>query len=565
MRASAQTKGMRVHAVAGTHTVLLGMDLAKPKGCLGFAVRRIDRTEDEAYWLRGMKTFPSVVPDPIPGSDWSTRDHPIQGFQWGDYTAKPGYDYTYEVSAMGGTPAALTVLKTVSVDVRTELEDDGVHGVWFNRGVAGSQAYAKRFAGYQPSRPGQETDPAMVWLSRGLGEAFASFCAEAKGKKFALRGAFYEFTWESGLSALSDAVQRKADVQLVVHGRRKGADDTTAANAKEAAARAGLDPVITWHDAKNTSALMHNKFLVLLKNGKPLAVWTGSTNLTQGAIYGHSNVGHLIRDPLVAAEFLAEWERLKAGRTTAELRAVHHTENPVRDTVPAPKAADAVLSPRPSGEGALEWYARLFDSAKVSAHITGAFGLNIVFRDTLAQDKDVVRTVLLDKPSVGKDAIPKSDPDVRVSTGAHLSSGPLEQWAAEKLTGFNTHVKYVHTKIILIDPLTPDPTVLTGSANYSVASTNSNEENTIVLRGGGKGPASTPAAVLRVADIYLTEYHRIFMHFVFRAWAQGHKAGTRATDGVGELVESDAWTASYYRAGSWQGRQRRVFSGQPPA
>ena len=95
-----------MQAVAGTHTVLLGFSLDDPAGCLGFAIHRTDHTEGEARWLRGMKTFGSVVPDPPPGSDWPTNTHPVQGFQWGDYSAKPGHQYTYAVSALGGTAPA---------------------------------------------------------------------------------------------------------------------------------------------------------------------------------------------------------------------------------------------------------------------------------------------------------------------------------------------------------------------------------------------------------------------------------------------------------------------------
>ncbi|HEX2705576.1 MAG TPA: hypothetical protein VHM65_07450, partial [Candidatus Lustribacter sp.] len=180
MRATATRNGLRVHAIAGTHTVLLGLDLADPAGCLGFAIHRTDHTEDEAYWLRGMKTFASLVPHPPPGTDYSTAEHPVQGFQWGDYTAKPEHDYTYRVSAMGGAPGALVPTRTVSVRVRTEATDDGVHGVHFNRGVAGSQAFARAFPNGVPADP-DESSPAMAWLSRGLGEAFRSFVAEAAG------------------------------------------------------------------------------------------------------------------------------------------------------------------------------------------------------------------------------------------------------------------------------------------------------------------------------------------------------------------------------------------------
>lgn len=568
MRAHAESPGLTLHAVAGTHTVLLGWDLADPSGCLGFAVKRTERG-GESVWLRGMKTFGSVVPDPPPGSDWSTREHPIQSFQWGDYTAKPGRTYTYAVVALGGSPSTLTELATASVRVRTEVEDDGVHGVWFNRGVAGSQAFAKRFAGYRPSRTEDEDSPAMVWLSRGLGEAFVAFCAEAAGPGFGLRGAFYEFTWGTGLSALAAARDRGADVALVVHGRdRDGADgdgDTTSTQARAAARRHGVTKgrIIHWRKAANTSALHHHKFLVLLEEGRPVAVWTGSTNLTQGAIFGHSNVGHVVRDPVVAQQFLDEWERLDAGDTTAELRSAHTTGNTVAEVVPPKRGSTVVLAPRHTRSTVLQWFANVFDKGGVSAHITGAFGLNEVFRETLRTAKpDTVRTVLLDKWPPRDQAVPRTDPNVRISTGAHITGGGLAQWAEESLTGFNTHVKYIHTKIILVDPLGPDPVVVTGSANYSVASTVSNEENTLVLRGGGRGPASSRRAVRRVADIYLTEYHRLFMHFVFRSWVERRVMVTGARQQPSHLAEDDRWTLSYYRDGSWQALQRAVFSGQ---
>lgn len=570
MRARTVTPALIVQGIAGTHTVLLGWDLAAPAGCLGFAVQRAEKG-GETVWLRGMKTFGSVVPDPPPGSDWSTRDHPIQGFQWGDYTAKPGRTYTYAVTALGGPPAAPTELASASVRVRTEVEDDGVHGVWFNRGVAGSQAFAKRFAGYLPAQGEDEQAPAMVWLSRGLGEAFVAFCAEAAGPGFGLRGAFYEFTWGTGLRALAAARDRGADVGLVVHGRDRdgpqGDADRTSTQARAAATKYGVTKgsIIHWRKAANTSSLHHHKFLVLLRDGAPVAVWTGSTNLTQGAIFGHSNVGHVVRDPAVAQQFLDEWDRLRADDTTAELRAGHEASNPVAEVVP-PKAGTAVvMAPRHTKSTVLQWFADLFDDAEASAHITGAFGLNEVFRETLRTAKPTtVRTVLLDKWPPREQAVPRTDPNVRISTGAHITGGGLANWAQESLTGFNTHVKYVHTKIILIDPLTVNPVVITGSANYSVASTVTNEENSLVLRGGGSGPASSRAAIRRVADIYLTEYHRLFMHFVFRSWVERRDLVTGARTDPGHLAEDDGWTRNYYREGSWQALQRLLFSGQPP-
>jgi hypothetical protein len=71
MRAREVHQGLTVQAVAGTQAVLLGFDFDDPTGCLGFAIHRTDHTEGEAYWLRGLKAFPSVIPHPTPGMDFS--------------------------------------------------------------------------------------------------------------------------------------------------------------------------------------------------------------------------------------------------------------------------------------------------------------------------------------------------------------------------------------------------------------------------------------------------------------------------------------------------------------
>jgi phosphatidylserine/phosphatidylglycerophosphate/cardiolipin synthase-like enzyme len=65
-------------------------------------------------------------------------------------------------------------------------------------------------------------------------------------------------------------------------------------------------------------------------------------------------------------------------------------------------------------------------------------------------------------------------------------------------------VHWVHTKFMLVDPLGRDPIVISGSANFSDASTNTNEENMLVIRGDQ-----------RVADIYFGEFMRSFAHLPF--------------------------------------------------
>jgi phosphatidylserine/phosphatidylglycerophosphate/cardiolipin synthase-like enzyme len=89
----------------------------------------------------------------------------------------------------------------------------------------------------------------------------------------------------------------------------------------------------------------------------------------------------------------------------------------------------------------------------------------------------------------------------------------------------------------LRDPLGDDPHVVTGSANFSKASTNDNDENMIIIRGDK-----------RVADIYFTEFNRLFNHYYFRSVAetlkkQGQKLNTDASLFLSETAEP--WLEKY--------------------
>jgi hypothetical protein len=67
----------------------------------------------------------------------------------------------------------------VEVAVTTEAEVGAIpaagaaprHDIYFNRGVIGGQAYARRFQNEEPDRD-RPTSPPMTWLSRGLFEAW---------------------------------------------------------------------------------------------------------------------------------------------------------------------------------------------------------------------------------------------------------------------------------------------------------------------------------------------------------------------------------------------------------
>ena len=304
---------LTVHAIAGSYVVLLGLDLpeAKTRGLLGFAIQRWDPVEKERYWLRGMKVFQETSAGIPPGSPVSLREHPLQSYLWGDYTAKPGRPYDYRVVALYGKPKNLQIRHDVTVTVATEPVDAGTHAVHFNRGVAGSQAYVQRF-GRRAPRDNDRADPAYDWLSRGLEEALLTYIAAATGPEYAIRGSVYEFAYPPVLDALAAAATRGVDVKIIYDRRGRASTDPSRTKVWEvsepAIAAAGLTPHMI--PRRTNSAISYNKFLILLKNDTAQAVWTGSTNLTWGGLFGQSNVGHLLREPAIADTYLQLWNRL---------------------------------------------------------------------------------------------------------------------------------------------------------------------------------------------------------------------------------------------------------------
>ncbi len=159
--------------------------------------------------------------------------------------------------------------------------------------------------------------PAFDWLSRGLMEALLEFLLRAKNSQWTLRVAVYQFTNETVLKALKSAKDRGVDVSILYDGR----DEKVSAFNKAAVLNAGIDSLCRQRTA-NPSAITHNKFIVLLKGSQPQAVWTGSTNITDGGIFGHSNVGHVVNDMGIASSYSPSGQRFLS--TASGIRGAPH-------------------------------------------------------------------------------------------------------------------------------------------------------------------------------------------------------------------------------------------------
>jgi phosphatidylserine/phosphatidylglycerophosphate/cardiolipin synthase-like enzyme len=551
---------------------------------MGFAFERemIGPGGTGPKWLRSQKVFKSVVPDPKSAVDpndprrsqrFYTNDFPIQSFLWGDYGAAPGTTYRFRILPMYGKPGALTSdpQDELKLEIETEEEwEEGVsHGVWFNRGAIASQKFAEEFGNAPPKNLDDPTDPEVVWLSRGLLEACLNYIGGTPAGD-ALRVAAYELTYAPILAELKRAVDRGVDVQIVYHDTSDapGQPNETAMQA------AGLpinDQKVTFR--RSRTKIPHNKFIVRLKSGTdPVEVWTGSTNFTASGFLGQTNVGHRVADPATAKQYFEYWKLVKADpeRAAARAGAMALTPNPAE--VISERSIVRLFSPRKTSEF-LGWYGRRMLDAANSVWFTAAFGVTANLVEPIAKRRDQMRFVLMEKPAAAAVKTKLTEDFTRVvlsygiplgelytmKDGKPTARKPIREFALDKWffkeelyrpknDGF---VFFVHTKFLLIDPLSDDPLVCSGSANFSPNSLLQNDENMLLIRGD-----------TRVADIYMTEFDRIFRHFYFRNIA--NELADKGDDAVAIFLdETDRWTDSYFNPNSVKANRRLMFF-RPP-
>ena len=225
MRRRVTGGGVTLQAISGTDGVFLAWDLeaAVRPGASGFAISRRDHTEGEEYWITGFKTFRSMIPIPRATVQYSSHEFPSSRSTGVTTPRSRAASTRTEWSRATGRRPGLEDHAGVeaSVDVTTEDPAQGVHGIYFNRGVAASQAYTVRFGAPPDQLTPDKRAEAMQWLSRGLHEAIIAFIGRASSGSQALRAAVYEFTEPGVLAAFQQAhLGRRGRQDRVPRGRR---------------------------------------------------------------------------------------------------------------------------------------------------------------------------------------------------------------------------------------------------------------------------------------------------------------------------------------------------------
>ncbi|WP_095053475.1 phospholipase D-like domain-containing protein [Pseudomonas sp. Irchel s3b2] len=536
----------RVKAYAGTNGVLLAIDVAESrrKGLLGFAIEKQQGNKPWLFLFNSL-TFPGKA-HTFPQFHATPSDvAPLQKFRWADYAVNPGVTIHYRVHLAYGTADAPLLGEFLEVTISTDNGLPAGQNVIFNRAVAASQAFQRKFADVDAllsankKLPIEEwPDAPRQWLENGLLARLLGFIERAEDGQWALDIAIYEYQLQVIVDAVNAAFERGVKVRVLYHAQPD--EDTTAMN------EASLEKIPAANKrGRVTHNIFHNKFMVLSRldaagQHQPEAVLCGSTNFTANGVYRQANVVHVLDDAQVGASYLQTFEQVWT--TPADVGATRKwlTEN---NPMQPDQALFAGFSPR-SGQGDLREFVEIINAAKKDLLFVTAFALpDEVLNALLGQPHDDILRYGLQN-TVSRITGFHADRTAQFAATALLNTG-LEGWLKENMKGQKGNL-LVHTKAIVIDFTSDSPTIISGSHNLSEAASNGNDENYLIIRGDTD-----------LADRYGLELLRFYEHYRFRYFAK--KLSLKQ---VRPLAPDDSWTDDYYLKGDLRMLSRLRFAGR---
>ena len=458
------------------------------ENCIGFAVFRQLNNEspDLAEPLKNRVGFadePFVKGQQKPSTEW-----PIQRFLWTDYSLQVGDKAKYKIVPILLNSGELVKDNENSSDWSEEIEavTGDKYQAFFNRGIVSSQFYSRNIADVS-SDVHNKTLKAVLEddnkLRRILGGYLAtklfSLLEEIRGNTaLTVFGALYELHQEDLIEKLKE-IKDRANI-ILANGAAKGSSEDKNADSRAEIKDAGVNV----HDRiVGTGHFAHNKFLVICENNIPKRVWSGSTNWTPGGMFTQLNNGLLIEDQDVAQKYLDEWHKLEAAGSgypddLFDFNAESRTSGD-----------DIKIWFNPTAEqGDLNDVKELMDAAKDG----------ILFLMFNPGPKGTLFNKILElqqqKPDLMIHGIANQDPGgkeplIFFNNGAKdtanwstLLPKRIEKefafWFAEKSGGLVN----IHSKVLVIDPFSEKPYVVTGSNNLGPKASGKNDENLLIIQ-----------------------------------------------------------------------------------
>jgi phosphatidylserine/phosphatidylglycerophosphate/cardiolipin synthase-like enzyme len=285
-------------------------------------------------------------------------------------------------------------------------------------------------------------------------------------------------------------------------------------------------------------------------------VLLGSTNWTDTGICAQSNNALIAENPDLAEAYMAYWERLKSdtpdtGRAKqgSELReanaqpgALDVDSDEGKATVwfspntPHPRQSHPD-SDEPTPPDLAEVFKLMADAQQAILFLEFEPGQPSVVDQAakVASEKPnlFVRGAVTDPKAVGvfnTDLLHRSGDDPVQVVAASAISDQFGFWQQELLKANPDAHAIIHDKIVVIDPMSPDCVVITGSHNQGYRASYNNDENLLIVRGHRE-----------LALAYAVHVMDVYDHYRFRYVIQ--KDGTGAFSG---LDRTDKWQDKYF-------------------
>lgn len=537
----------------------------KPDGvipdCRGFALmrRRNGIEETVSTWVG------FVGQDHKEGERRASTNWPIQKYQWTDYMANPGDKVQYRVLPMVGPDKDnLRPDPATASDWTPEFEltheFDAKIEAYFNRGIVAAQWVSRRLGITGDDLKTKElrtvietpNDPFRQYLHGPLGARLFELLAAAAKEKRDIYAALYELDDEQLESALEELGQRAHVVLANGSVKKQGADQNSDARER-------LRGKIDLHDRMiSPDALGHNKFLVICdKQKKPRWVWTGSQNWTKTGLCTQANNSVLIDNFDLAKEYRNQWDLLRD--------AEDDTPDDLKDSNSKPRDPDigasrARLWFTPTvGQVDLKEARKIIGGAKqailflmfnpgpkdtllnkiIETARGGAAGKRLYIHGAINQDPSTTTNPV---ELFESDNSEKADFDVVLPAAIDESTA----WFRREMKQLPGTFAMVHSKVVLVDPFSAHPVLLTGSHNLGPKASGTNDENLLIIR-------DAPG----LAAAYATNIMAIYNQYRWR-FRRPTQPKTKRWEG---LEDGDSWQKGYLKPGSTAFREINFWAG----
>ena len=545
MRSMVPAMDVRVYSNSDDTLLVWKID-APIDGCRGFAIYRKVEGRGEPELLTNRVGWDEDERREAPSTDW-----PIQRFTWTDYKVRSGEIVSYRVVPIVGDREHLQPREDLASQwtAETALHTDGSNGIaaYFNRGIVASQ-WLSRVLG-----PGSDKernrhlrdiindpkDRTRAFLGGEIRAALLRLLGQAKKDGVDVYAALYELDDPELIDALV-AFGSRAHVILANGSTKKKSKDPNE-EAREALTEAKVEV----HDRMTAPKhLAHNKFIVFSDHsGKPQRVWTGSTNWSKTGLCTQANNALFLANEQIAGLYKRQWEQLRdaeSGFDRASLAEVNSKSELIKD---GPRSLKVWFTPV-NDEADLDEVRELIAQAKRGI-------LFIMFNPGPAGTLLNAIIERKDDPDVLVQGVVNQDPSnekspvlifkrKQVLKGSFQVALPLpidervSFWIPElqKLQGTWA---MVHSKVIVIDPFTESPIVVTGSHNLGPKASKGNDDNMVIIRGDRELAAAYAVNIAGIYNSYrwrwnrmYSEHARAFTHLEDDdRWQESHLSGDR--------------------------------------